>query len=63
MNTDKLEISWQNFARVRLQLKFAFIIWPLIPILLSSSYITSEDLTENRTQNLCCAALCIISTR
>jgi len=26
MNTDKLAINWQNFARVRLQLKFAFII-------------------------------------
>jgi len=26
MNTDKLEINWQNFAQVRLQLKFAFII-------------------------------------
>jgi len=23
MNTDKLAINWQNFARVRLQLKFA----------------------------------------
>jgi len=29
MNTDKFEINWQNFARVRLQLKFAFIIWPI----------------------------------
>jgi len=28
MNTDKLAINWQNFARVRLQLKFAFIIRP-----------------------------------
>jgi len=28
MNTDKLAIIWQNFARVRLQLKFAFIIRP-----------------------------------
>jgi len=28
MNTDKLAINWQNFAWVRLQLKFAFIIWP-----------------------------------
>jgi len=26
MSTDKLAINWQNFARVRLQLKFAFII-------------------------------------
>jgi len=26
--TDKLAINWQNFARVRLQLKFAFIIRP-----------------------------------
>jgi len=26
MNTNKLAINWQNFARVRLQLKFAFII-------------------------------------
>jgi len=26
MNTDKLAINWQNFAQVRLQLKFAFII-------------------------------------
>jgi len=26
MNTDKLAFNWQNFARVRLQLKFAFII-------------------------------------
>jgi len=25
MDTDKLAINWQNFARVRLQLKFAFI--------------------------------------
>jgi len=25
MNTDKLAINWQNFARARLQLKFAFI--------------------------------------
>jgi len=24
--TDKLAINWQNFARVRIQLKFAFII-------------------------------------
>jgi len=28
MNTDKLAIKWQNFVRVRLQLKFAFIIPP-----------------------------------
>jgi len=27
-NTDKLTINWQNFARVRLQLKFAFVIRP-----------------------------------
>jgi len=26
MNTEKLVINWQNFARVRLQLKFAFIL-------------------------------------
>jgi len=26
MHTDKLAINWQNFTRVRLQLKFAFII-------------------------------------
>jgi len=26
MNTDKLEINWQNFAGVRLRRKFAFII-------------------------------------
>jgi len=24
-NTDRLAINWQNFTRVRLQLKFAFI--------------------------------------
>jgi len=30
MNTDKLVINWRNFARVRLQLKFAFIMRPLI---------------------------------
>jgi len=29
IKTDKLAIKWQNFARVRLQLKFAFIIRPL----------------------------------
>jgi len=28
MNTNKLTINWKNFARVRLQLKVAFIIWP-----------------------------------
>jgi len=28
MNTDKLAINWPNFARVRLQLKIAFIILP-----------------------------------
>jgi len=28
--TDKLAIKWQNFARVLLQLKFAFIIRPLV---------------------------------
>jgi len=27
---DKLAINWQNFVRVRLQLKFAFIIWSYI---------------------------------
>jgi len=26
MNTDKFAINWQNFVRVRLQLKFTFII-------------------------------------
>jgi len=26
MNTDEFAINWQNFARVRLHLKFAFII-------------------------------------
>jgi len=30
MNTDKLAINWQNFARVQLQLKFASIIQPLV---------------------------------
>jgi len=30
MNTDKFAINWQNFARVRLQLKFAFILRSLI---------------------------------
>jgi len=29
MSTDKLAINGQNFARVRLHLKFAFIIRPL----------------------------------
>jgi len=28
LNTDKLAINWQNFARVQLELKFAFIILP-----------------------------------
>jgi len=28
--TDKLAFNWQNFARVRLQLKFAFIIRPIM---------------------------------
>jgi len=28
MNLDKLAINWQNIVRVRLQLKFAFIIRP-----------------------------------
>jgi len=26
--TNKLAIDWQDLARIRLQLKFAFIIWP-----------------------------------
>jgi len=30
MNIDKLAINWQNFVRVRLRLKFAFIIRPYI---------------------------------
>jgi len=30
MNTGKLAVNWQNFARVRLQIKFAFIIRPLV---------------------------------
>jgi len=30
MNTDKLTMKWQNIARVRLQLKFAFIIRPKV---------------------------------
>jgi len=33
MNADKLTINWQNFARVQLQLKFAFIIWPSLTFL------------------------------
>jgi len=32
MNTDKLAINWQNFARVRLQLKFVFIIRSLVSL-------------------------------
>jgi len=28
MNTDKLVVNLQNFARVGLQLKYTFIIWP-----------------------------------
>jgi len=35
-NTDKLAIYWQNFVRVRLQLKFAFIIRPLNLFIISS---------------------------
>jgi len=27
MHLDKLAITWQNFTRVRIQLKFAFITW------------------------------------
>jgi len=30
MNTNKLAINWQNFARVQLQLKFALIIRPRV---------------------------------
>jgi len=30
MNTNKLAINWQNIARVRLQLKFAFILRTVI---------------------------------
>jgi len=30
MNTDKLAINWQSFAQVRLQLKFTFIIRPIV---------------------------------
>jgi len=37
MNTDKLAINWQNFARVRLQLKFAFIIRPIVKFNISTS--------------------------
>jgi len=33
MNTVKVVIKWQNFARVRLQLKFAFITRPIIVVL------------------------------
>jgi len=29
MNTDKVTINWQNFTRVQIQLKFAFIIRPI----------------------------------
>jgi len=29
-STDKVAINWQNFARVRLHLKFASIIWPKV---------------------------------
>jgi len=29
MSSDKLAINWQNFARVRLQFKFAFILQPI----------------------------------
>jgi len=28
LNTNKLAINWKNFPRVRLQLKFAFVILP-----------------------------------
>jgi len=34
MITDKLVIYWQTFARVRLQLKFAFIIRTLLSYIL-----------------------------
>jgi len=34
MNTDKLAFKWQNFARVQLQLKFAFIIQPILSYVL-----------------------------
>jgi len=30
MNIRKLAINWQNFARVRLQLKFAFIVLDIL---------------------------------
>jgi len=35
---DKLATNWQNFAQVRLQLKFAFIIWPRPESLFESNY-------------------------
>jgi len=38
MNTDKLAINLQNFARVRLQLKFAFIVRALSYVYRSTKY-------------------------
>jgi len=49
MNIDKLAVNWQNFTRVRLQLKFAFIIW-----LLKSWF----DFLKSVTKHEHCATYC-----
>jgi len=48
MNTDKLAINWQNFARVQIQLKFAFIIrpWGVAPALYNSAHCNSRWLVK-----------------
>jgi len=43
MNTDKLAINRQNFPRVRLQLKFAFIIRPLITVVTVETVVSSQS--------------------
>jgi len=50
-STDKLAINWQNCARVRLQLKFAFIIQPLAAVKFSNIF-NYSFLAFNKTTKL-----------
>jgi len=47
--TDKVSINWQNFTRVRLQLKFAFKIRPLRRIIFTEIIIVPKCIIITKT--------------
>jgi len=63
LNTDKLTINWQNFARIRLQLKFAFIIRLIVIWIISKSFKENRNFIDGFDNTTSCLVMFLKSNK